>query len=313
MVDYFKEYNDAQTHISLNKQKVIQNHISNYQILEEALGFQYYLNGKFFEYYKSNLDTKELLNEHFAELSIHLLFFYNVMSLQTAFNTLECGFIHQSAVNLRTVYEGIPKMYYISFFPEKVREITVHEYIHPFRYEDAIEKLKDKKYPEDLNEETLSFDEKTEYQEWKKYQDLLNGETLPFNVKKEYQEWKKMYTPAWFRNQLYTEERVKKLHKLYGRLSASTHANISRNETAVEYTFADTDLFFQLMKSLSYFNLEAYLEGNYQLLCKMNLQPDVLTFLNRMANNLETIIEDVYFLPNKEKYKSKLKTTPVSR
>ncbi len=35
MIDYFKEYNSAQEQISSRKQKIIKNHISHYEVLEE--------------------------------------------------------------------------------------------------------------------------------------------------------------------------------------------------------------------------------------------------------------------------------------
>ena len=285
MKHYFEEYCSAQNSILNNKQKIIKNHITHYEVLEDMLGFQYFLNRKFTEYYNS-IQDKTTLQKFLAPLSVHLLFSYNFQSLQTAFMTLECDFIHQAATTLRTVYESIPKMYYISLFPEEIGKITIYEYIHNLKYEQALVELKEKEY-----------------------QSFLNNQELIFETNGEFQNFKRDYSPSGFRKKLYTKERQKLLQKLYSKFSSSTHPNIRRNETSVDYDSKNTELFFEFLKSLSYFNIEAYLEGNYQLLHEIKLEHETIDFLNNISSKFKTIYDDVYFFPDKSDLGRKLKTS----
>lgn len=288
MADYLKEYRSALESYSSINQMIVKNHISQYPILDELLGFQYFLNKKFVEFYNSAETTE--LNKHRPNLSIHLLFFYNTQSLQSALNDIECDRIHQSAVNIRTVYESIPKMYYISLYPEENGLILVHEHIMENSYEEAVKEL--------------------EGGDCKAY---LNGQELKFESKKAFHEFRRKYTPNAFRKKLYSPNRQESLQKLYSKFSNSTHPNITRNRTSVSYESIDTDQFFDFLKAMSYFNIQAYSEGNAELLDRMRLRQEILDFLNEKAKQLETFIEEVYFFPDNENLDRKLKTTVETR
>jgi len=265
------------------------NHIHHYPVLDEMFGFQYYLNRKFIEFYNSIKNPTEL-KKFMPELSIHLLFFYNTQSLQSALNDLECDRIHQSAVNIRTVYESIPKMYYISLFPEQNRFILVHEHIEEMHYQDAVKELE--------KEDCLSY---------------LDGHELKFESKNDFYNFKRKYTPNAFRKKLYSKKRQDSLQKLYSKFSNSTHPNITRNRTSVAYEPKDTELFFEFLKTMSYFNIQAYFEGNAELLFKIGLHQEIIDFLNAKAKQLGTFYENVYFFPDNEELDRKLKTNVETR
>lgn len=287
MTNYFKEYTSAENQILSNRLMVIKNHISHYPVLDEELGFQYYLNKKFTEYFES-LQDKTVLKKHFPQLSVYILFFYNVQSLQTALYSLECNMIHQAAVNVRTVYESIPKMFYLALFPNQVGKIAVYELIHSLKYEEAVKEL--------TNEECVTY---------------LDGEELVFNDKSVFEEFKKEFSISAFRKKLYTIERQHLIKQLYGRFSLSTHPNITRNTTAVTYTKENTESFFEFLKSLSYFNVASFLEGSFEILRDIGLEMEIFNFLNELAPKLKTMYDSVNFFPDKDDVKGKLKVHPV--
>ncbi len=279
-----KEYGDAQNDYLYKKQMIIKNHISHYAILEEMLGFQYYLNKKFVEFFKT-LD-KEKLKEFMPELSVYLLFNYNTQSLQSALNDIECDRIHQAAVNIRTVYESIPKMYYISLFPEENGAILVHEHIAGMPFGKAIKEIK--------GEECQTY---------------LNGYELKIETEEEWSGFNKKYSPYGFAKALYGKKQRAAIEDLYDKFSNSTHPNITRNRTSVTYDAQNTDLFFDLLKSLSYFNIETYLEGNTGFLVELGLHQEIIDFINAKAKELGSFIQEVYFFPDKENLERKLKTS----
>ena len=289
MTDYLKEYTSALNNYSTIKQMVTKNHISHYSVLDEMLGFQYYLNKKFVEFYNSIKDPTEL-KKYMPELSIHSLFFYNTQSLQSALNDVECDRIHQSAVNIRTVYESIPKMYYISLFPEENGFIMVHEHLAEMRFQEAMIELK--------KEDCTSY---------------LNGQELKFESKNAFYDFKRKYMPNAFRKKLYSQKRQELLQKLYSKFSNSTHPNITRNKTSVRYEPKDTELFFEFLKTMSYFNIQAYSEGNIKLLLRIGIHKEIIEFLNAKAKQLQTFYEEVYFFPDNKDLDRKLKTSVETR
>ena len=283
MTDYLKEYGSALDLFSQIKKTVIKNHHSHHSILDELLGFQYYMNKKFAEYFASN--PKEFENFS-SSLSSYLLFFYNTQSLQSALNDVEFDRIHQAAVNLRTVYESIPKMYYISLFPEENEFVLVHEHIAVMPFEKAVQELKE--------EECVKY---------------LNGKKLTFASKSELRKFKEKYTPNAIRKKLYSSKRHELLQNLYSAFSNSTHPNILRNRTSTSYDPKDTELFFNFLTSLSYFNIQAYLEGNMEFLIKMGIHQEIIEFINKKAKELKSFYEDVYFFPDNPDLDRKLKTS----
>jgi len=282
VTDYLKEYSSVLDIYSNVKQTIVKNHVSHYPVLDELLGFQYYLNKKFTEYHNSHSSE---FDEFSSALSSYLLFFYNVQSLQSALNDIEYDRIHQAAVNLRTVYEAIPKMYYVSLFPEENEFVMVHEHIAVMPFENVVEELK--------GEECVKY---------------LNGKELMFESKNELKKFKEKYTPNSIRKKLYSQKRHELIQNLYGVFSNSTHPNILRNRTSTSYEPKDTELFFDFLESLSYFNIQAYLEGNVEFLIKMGIHQEIVTFLNEKAKQLKSFYEDVYFFPDNENLDRKLIT-----
>ena len=279
---------------------IIRNHISHYEILEELLGFQYFIHNKLADFYQKHSDKDELIKNHFAALSGALLFGYNIQFLQTAFESLEASFIHPTASNLRSVFEGIPKMYYLSLYPERTFPIMIHEIVKESEYKDAIKKLKEEKY-----------------------QKFLKDKKLPFTNKNNFDKFKKKYKPSWIRRQLYdgaiisdfsTDEfsHVEVLQKFYDKLSDSSHANLMRNETAVDYEPADVELFFGLLKSMSYFNIHAFLEVSTEIVGELGMLKPSVDFLNRIAEKQKTMLNIAYFIPTIPSLGTKLKISTKS-
>ncbi len=166
----------------------------------------------------------------------------------------------------------------------------VHEKIHMKKYDDALKELQ--------GEDCQAY---------------LNGEPLQFRTKSDFCKFKSKYMPKSFRDVLYDEERKAGIDRLYEKLSNSSHANITRNTTAVGYEPRNTEIFFEFLKILSYFNIEAYLESNFGLLHRLNLIQKSKDFLNMTAEKFGTIMSDVYFIPNNGDLSSRLKLKPISR
>ena len=181
-------------------------------------------------------------------------------------------------------------MYYISLFPEENGFIMVHEHLAEMRFQEAMIELK--------KEDCTSY---------------LNGQELKFESKNAFYDFKRKYMPNAFRKKLYSQKRQELLQKLYSKFSNSTHPNITRNKTSVRYEPKDTELFFEFLKTMSYFNIQAYSEGNIKLLLRIGIHKEIIEFLNAKAKQLQTFYEEVYFFPDNKDLDRKLKTSVETR
>ena len=275
---YYKEQNQ----LLQNRLRAIKNHIRHYYDLEEILGFQYYLDWAF-----SVQTRKQMVREDRAGFSAHLLFYRNLQSLQSALCDLECDLIHCSATNLRTVHEAIPKMYYISLYPDEIRRIIVHEKIHWKTHVNATKELCGRTC-----------------------RNYLEGDNLQFATNGEFQEFKKKYSVSSFRKALYDESRKTKIQDLYNDLSISVHPNITRNEYSKQYSSELTEKFYGFLKNLSYFNVAAHLEGTYELMRKFGLIDLSENFLEKTRRKFKSADGYEYFVPNKKNL-PRLKSLPT--
>ncbi len=244
-----------------------------------------------------NVEFSDYYNAHQSEfegfhpgISSYLLFFYNTQSIQSAFHDVECDRIHQAAVNMRTVYEAIPKMYFLALYPEENEFVLVSEHIANMSLDKVQNELKGK--------ECLKY---------------LNGKELKFETKTQLQTFKSKYTPNTIRKKIYSQERHAKIQNLYSTFSGSAHPYILRNRTSTAYDPVDTELFFEFLESFSYFNIQAYLEGNYDFLVKIGIHQEINDFLNSQAHKFKTFYEDVYFFPDNKNLDRKLNSHIVTR
>lgn len=268
---YFYSSYQEQQRLLKQRLKITITHFSNYRDLEEILGFQYYLNKLFFEY-----GGKKIMNENKKEFVVHRLFYRNLQSLQSALYAIERDLLHPATTNLRTVHEAIPKMYYIALYPNDIKEIMAYEIIHVERYEKANDVLREKTV-----------------------KNYLGGIDLQFSTSKAFAEFKIKYSPNGFRDALYDKNRKKTIQDLYRQFSISVHPNLMRDVMTKKYDRFTTQTFFEFMTGLSYFNIEAHLEGACDLLHKFGLSDMSKKFLEKVKKPEKRGMYE-YFTPNKD-------------
>ena len=186
-INYHDEFCKLHEIYKNNELKSIENHLPHYEIIEEALGFQSWLNTQVANVYNEDIEYGK---HHFSEASIHGLFTLNLLSLYTAFLTLPRNLINQTVTNIRTVYESLSKMYYVSFYPEHCGKILLREHIEG----------KSKKSREILQSPKVK--KICEMYDIKYSEDLLN-------------ELNKKYDYSWIRRQIYSEEQIEQQKKTY--------------------------------------------------------------------------------------------------
>lgn len=233
--NFFKEYGKFHAAYENNHSKSIEHHIRHYETIEELLGFQYWLTEKTAVIFNADLEYSRI---NFSEATIHSLFSLNMLSIYAAFLTAQKGLVNQTISNIRTVFESIPKMYYISFFPDECGKIILREYIEGIKNPEAREVLQSSKVSEIFTMYNLTYSE-----------ELLN-------------ELRGKYDFGWFRKQIYSPEQIEQIKKTYRLFSKSSHSSVIRITEVHGYSKEETGDLFDLIEFLSFFNILTMLNGH---------------------------------------------------
>jgi len=260
MNDYHKEYCKFHNMCMNIEMKSIEDHIHHYEIIEEMIGFQYWLHEKVATIYNSDMEYSK---NHIADVFIHQLFYHNMMSLYASFLTSQQSLLHQTIPNLRTVYESIPKMYYISFFPSEIKYIILRDHIEGNDNTKAVKYLK--------SENALTIFKPNE---------INNTEELIEQVKPK-------YFFKWFTRKIYSEIQIRQLKSTYGLLSTSSHSSTIRRQLVKGYSKEDIGDTFEFIELLSFFNIVAELNGHTAMIEEKKISGiEISTFAEKMRAEL---------------------------
>lgn len=260
ILNYHKEYTKFHN-LCINTEILnIENHLQHYEIIEEMIGFQYWLHETIAPVYNSDMEYSK---NHIADALIHQLFYHNFLSLHAAFLTTQQSLLHQSVSNLRTVYESIPKMYYASFFPSEIKYMIL---------KDHMEGRDDTKAIKYLQSERAKY--------VFKQTDLDNPASLIKYVEDK-------YFFKWFNRKIYTEDQSNKAKSAYSLLSISSHGSLMRHQLPEEDTKAHTSDLFEFIELLSFFNILAELNG-HKVMIEKKLIPyqEIFDFVEKMRTKL---------------------------
>jgi len=200
---------------------------------------------------------------HIANGFVHQLFSHNVMSLYASFLTSPQNLLHQTVPNLRIIYESIPKMYYISFFPSEIKYIILKDEIEGNNTTKAIKYLK--------SENALTIFTQNELDE---PEELLKKVDRKYYFK-------------WFSRKIYSKIQIKQLESTYGLLSTSTHSSTNRRQSGGEYSKKNTGDTFEFIELLSFFNILTELNGHGEMISEYQLPRDeIMTFAEKMREKL---------------------------
>lgn len=259
-LNYKKEYSKFHDICSNAEMKNIENHLHHYEIIEDMIGVQYWLYDKITTFYNSDMDYSR---NHVADAMIHGLFYHNLLSLYASFLTTPQNLLHQSVVNLRTIYESIPKMYYISFYPNEIKYMILKDHMN------GRDDTKAMKYLKSENSK-LIFEQA----------ELNNPEHLINQVENK-------YFFKWFNRAIYSEEQINTAKSTYGLLSISSHGSLVRRQQGEEDSKDNTGDLFEFIELLSFFNILAEMNG-HELMMKKDWSQyhEILDFMEEMRTKL---------------------------
>ena len=200
---------------------------------------------------------------HIAEGFVHQLFSHNLMSLYASFLTSSQDLLHQTVPNLRIVYESIPKMYYLSFFPSEIKYIILKDHIEGNNNTKALNYLK--------SENALTIFTQEE---------ITTPEDLIKKVERK-------YFFKWFSRKIYSEVQIKQLGLTYGLLSSSTHSSTNRRQSEKGYSRNNVNDTFEFIELLSFFNILAELNGHGKMISDHKIpSEEIMMFAEKMRTNL---------------------------
>lgn len=238
MSHYYKSYNEF-CHIVMDMQiHTIKNHIEHYPIIEDLLGFHCWLFNEMSSIYNQPTDYDA---NHLHEVFTDATFSHNLLSLFTTFLTIERNLFHQARANMRTVLESIPKIFYLSFYPNEIDYMIIHDLISGIRNDkEKIEKIKE-------------FKSHTNFPPFKN----INPDEI-------IEKCKNRYNFKCLVKKIYTTKNVQVINNLYSSMSTSTHSSFIKSYRPYDKKSHDKTL--RDLELLLFYNLIATISGHKDMI-----------------------------------------------
>ena len=285
MFDHSQGYRHLCSSTDYFQREFIKDNIGSYSLLEKLLGFHHEMNQPIATEYNSLKEkipspaSNNISDELNANIAVSSLCGWNIKYLFQAIRPLEHNELHVHAAIIRTVFESIPKMFYLLGRPESTQYILCKDHFDHWitrqKYEDKINNVKVSNQ-EDYFEKFLNAEGKIHFP---------NTKITIENIFKEITE---KYNNAWYRNQVYANKSLKIHDNVYSTLSASAHANLFRSITNTDYSPEYSNKFMKILTDLSYFNLILQFNAGYKVLEKINELDDTIGFIQQITSQLKT-------------------------
>lgn len=244
----------------------IRDHIHHYSI-ESLLGFSYWLHRRVGQTYNDLEYSKSHRLGYFA----HTTFTNNMVLCYSSFLALERGLYGPCAANMRPVLESIPKMFYLSYHPDKLLHVLSKDLISGIRDHDE-----KKRTLEEFRSQHPTYDD--------------------FDVDKMIEEVKKKYTFKYFLKAMYFEETASKIEKLYRYLNSNVHPSLLNN--TYNYNKESTDMAFVHVKMMLFYNIAIEVDCHMQIKAGVDFPfKKSHEFLNRTGVDLSSK-PHMYLLPD---------------
>ena len=280
---YYRSYSEFCNRNMNIQLQIIKDHISHYPVIEDLIGFHYWLNDKVAQIYEKDPDYAK---QHVTELFIHTTFSHNVLSFYTIFSALEQNMIQQSKMIIRNIIESIPKIFYLSFYPNDFTNIVSRDVILWV------------KSPEERETRLKEFYDTTKLDV---FRDIDPKRVIEYVERK--------YYFKWFTERVYDEATTQSMEKLHRDLSQSTHSNFMKPQP--KYDKETTHKMLRDMEILLFYNLVAEIEGHKEMI-KAGQFPmqESNAFLERIRAALVTNGELANLFPNHPDIASKVFVHP---
>jgi len=234
MTDYHESYGDFCTKIANIQSQTIKDQVAHYTIITDLLGFTYWLQKETATIHNQHADYGM---KHIHEICIDVAFSHNFLSLYMAFLAIERNLLHQARAEMRTVFESIPKIFYLSLHPNELDCMLIRDEINGIRDEAA---------------------------KRKKIEDFKSGVGIPafksMDTDGILRRCKGKYNFDWILKNVYDERTTKIAKGFYSSLSDSVHARFTKsmpsyNKEAIHKTLRDVEF-------LLFYNIVAEIEGH---------------------------------------------------
>ena len=249
---------------------------------------------------RSQLFSKvhEIPNEIIAELINLDLCKHNTDSLYSALHPLEQDITAVYENIIRTVFESVPKIFYLLRHPEDSRMIRLKEEYRAWHLEYVLIRAGDKEIPR--SKELIK-----EFIESEHGRKIVDASRITFD-KKFYDDFSKKHTNPWFRNQIYIGNRLEIQKSIYSTLSTSAHANTNRSRLVEKSEPGTSFSPMKLFSELSFFNLYLIVASQKRMLSKIGKYGECVDFVRKKDQELGSRFAATNLYPSHTEYQISL-------
>ena len=306
MLDHMTGYEELRDKRKRSTMKLIESDISNLQIFEKILGFQYAVQKKVHPVFKNRRD--QLINgqnhakEHLAKDITFNLCSYNIEYLFAAMETLKGGHMHASFSTIRPVYESIPKIFYVHHNPEDAFYILLQAQYDLNRLYREYEcfKTNTKNHRMEILEEFLTDAKKSS---------LANGSNMDTNhVDKKFRQ---TLTNKYYRKKVYTDEQLAIQNITYAMLSSNSHANVTRFDGFARDYDENRSKFVKILVDVTFINFFLLTSICHEELKDLGEIKNTSNFMTEIDEEVGDLLYTTDLFPQKQEYIENLFIKPT--
>ena len=279
--------------------KFIESNITGYPLFEKILGFQHDVNLIVGPTCKTKYDSQKITEQEFERALLNStvwdLCAYNIEYIFSAMILLEGGAIHAYANVTRTVYESIPKIFYMLHRPEEVIYISLKDLFEPWRTHKEYDNFS-QNIPNSTTQITEEFlNEVTNHPLTAKYK---------IDAKALLEKFRKECTNTHYQNEVYSNESLLIQRYIYDLLSSNSHASVFRMDEIPTREGTDST-YMKILTDFSFFNLYLQYHACYDVLD--NVQKGLIAnFIVETNEELNSLLAVTDLYPKNPEYRKNL-------
>ena len=297
----YRELREKREQLTIN---LIKDNISNLDLFEKLLGFHYEIWKKVYPIFKERHDQITNGQRHIKIQTKDITFnlcSYNMEYLFAAMESLKRGDLHATYNTIRPVYESIPKIFYVHHKPNDAFYMLLQ----------GLYALQKPYVNYDLSAKNLNNDSK---EILKKF--LAGIKKSPsshgYNLDVTYvnKKFKNKLTNKRYREQVYTDEQLENQNTMYGVLSSSSHANVTRFDGFARDYDENRNKFMKILVDITFVSFFLIASICHEELKQVGEIENTYNFLTNVSEEVGDPYQTTNLFPQKPEYTENLFIQP---
>lgn len=281
-------FNRIENSLEKHRSKFTEQNAPSYDLFKHLIAFQHVIYDKVSNKRAGELrgvqPSSHISDEIFAEVAVSDMLGHNKLYLFSASRALAWGIPHASGSLARTVFESVPKSFYLMARPQDARKFMLTE-TYPIWKSAHVD-------PKSTSTKAFLKDPETE--------ETLAGEQITAAM---FSKLQKEHSAGRIRKEIYDDNTLKLQNQLYAALSSSSHPTIIRSFMPV--SDGRSPVLMRIISDLAFLNLFLTINSQIRLLDARAISESVEFMRAALKDkDLQSRFHNMY--PSKDEYRNNL-------